>query len=91
MTIKSKFQWWIGEKYDSCQRSIKKQWFEFCKYVKEFAIRDSDTNDEEYNYGRYEIMNATKINFFDPAVEYYCMCNNLNLRDIPGGIDTIFG
>lgn len=69
---------------------LEKQWYEFCKYVKDFALQDSYTNDEDYNMGRYEILNRLNIDFFDPVVEYYCMCNNLNLRDIPGGIDSIF-
>ena len=68
---------------------MNKQWDEFCKKVKDFASRDSDTNDEDYNMGRYEIMRNHRIDFFDPVVEYYCMCNNLELRDIPGGIDSI--
>lgn len=68
---------------------LNKQWSEFCRYVREFAQKDSDTNDEEYNIGRYEIIKNQNVDFSNPAVEYYCMCNNLKFRDIPGGIDDI--
>lgn len=67
-----------------------KQWSDLCRYTKEFAINDTDTNDEEYNYGRYKIVHNWRINFLDPDIEYYCTCNNLNIKDIPGGIDSIF-
>lgn len=68
---------------------LEKQWSDFYKYVKDFAENDSNTNDEEYNYGRYQIINSSHFSLFDPEVEYYCMCNNLQLKDIPGGIDSI--
>lgn len=71
---------------------LEKQWSEFCRYVREFAKKDSDTNDEEYNIGRYEILRRQRVDFSDPSVEYYCMCNNLKLSDISGGIDdVVFG
>lgn len=68
---------------------LEKQWSDFRQYVKDFSIKDSNTNDEEYNYGRYQIINNWNFSLFDPEVEYYCMCNNLQLKDIPGGIDSI--
>lgn len=68
---------------------LEKQWSDFRQYVKDFALRDSNTNDEEYNYGRHQIINSWNFNLLDPEVEYYCMCNNLQLKDIPGGIDSI--
>ncbi len=68
---------------------LEKQWSDFRQHVKNFAVNDSNTNDEEYNYGRYEIINNWNFSLFDPAVEYYCMCNNLQLKDIPCGIDSI--
>ena len=69
---------------------LEKQWSDFYKYIKDFAENDSNTNDEEYNYGRYQIVNSYHFSLFDPEVQYYCMCNNLHLKDIPGGIDSIF-
>lgn len=68
---------------------LEKQWSDFRQYVKDFAIKDSNTNDEEYNYGRYQIINSWNFSLFDPEVEYYCRCNNLQLKDILGGIDSI--
>lgn len=68
---------------------LNKQWDEFCEMVKEFAAKDSDSNDEDYNYGRHEILRSRRIDFSDPDVNYYCECNNLSIRDIPGGIDDI--
>lgn len=32
---------------------LEKQWSDFRQFVKDFAMKDSNTNDEEYNYGRY--------------------------------------
>lgn len=68
---------------------LKKQWSDYRKYVKDFAKNDLNTNDEEYNYGRYQIINNWDFSLFDPEVKYYCMCNNLQLKDIPGRIDSI--
>lgn len=68
---------------------LEKQWSDFRQFVKDFAMKDSNTNDEEYNYGRYQIINSWNFSLFDPEVEYYCTCNNLQLKDIPGGIDSI--
>lgn len=68
---------------------LEKQWSDFRQYVKDFALKDSNTNDEEYNYGRYQVINSWNFSLFDPEVEYYCICNNLQLKDIPGGIDSI--
>lgn len=68
---------------------LEKQWLDFRQYVKDFAVKDSNTNDEEYNYGRHQIINCWNFSLFDPEVEYYCMCNNLQIKDIPGGMDSI--
>lgn len=68
---------------------LEKQWDSFCDYVRQFAENDMDTNDEEYNIGRHEIISGRRWSIFDPAVDYYCTCNNLSLKDIPGGFDDI--
>lgn len=46
---------------------FKKQWLDFCRYVKDFATMDSYTNNQEYNYGRYEIMHNWIIDLFNPG------------------------
>lgn len=56
---------------------LKKQWLDFCRYVKDFAVRDSNTNDEKYNNGRYAIVHSWTIDLFNLDVQYYCMCNGL--------------
>lgn len=56
---------------------LKKQWLDFCRYIKDFAARDSNTNDEKYNNGRYSILHGWTIDLFNPDVQYYCMCNSL--------------
>lgn len=68
---------------------LEKQWKEYHKMVKEFAKKDTNKQDEEYNYGRYLILNSNRIDFSDSAVDYYCYCNCLSLADVPGGIDDI--
>lgn len=60
-----------------------KQLREFYEYIRRFAFNDSYTNDKQYNYGRRKIMNNIKIDSSDPLIKYYCMCNNLQLKDIP--------
>ena len=46
------------------KKFLERQLPEFSKYVKEFVIKNLDTNDEEYNFGRYEIMNNRNVDFF---------------------------
>lgn len=74
----------------SVKEILKRQWDEYHKLVLYFALKDVDTNDEDYNYGRHEIVSNERFSLLDNDVAYYCMCNNLNLRDVSGGIDTVF-
>lgn len=61
---------------------LEKQWSEFCQYVKQFAEKDIDTNDEDYNMGRYMILNDARFSLLDPLVDYYITCNNIRRSDM---------